>query len=281
MRRLPAYSDAFTYEALTRVPAVLPPEEITPEWAWGGSWGAGVKVAVFDSGIEGDHPGLAGPPVAGYVAFSQAEDGTIVPNDQPHRDLFGHGTACASIIRQIAPECELYSVQVLGSDLGGKAAVLAEGMRWAIEHRMHVCNLSLGTTQREFFAQLHHLADLAYFHNVLLVCAANNLPFPSFPAVYASVISVACHGRTDRDVYLYNPHPPVEFGAPGIELEVPWRDGTRITVSGNSFAAPHMTGHAARILGKHPGMTPFETKSVLRMLAENTVKGIDASGNPQ
>src|SRR4029077_10201922 len=110
------------------------------------------------------------------------EDGPMMNND-PHNDDFGHGTACAGIIRSIAPECELYSVKVLGKNLTGQALVFAQGLRWAIQEGMHACNLSLGTPRREYFAALHELADAAYFRNAPLVAAGNNMPIPSFPSV--------------------------------------------------------------------------------------------------
>jgi subtilisin family serine protease len=104
---------------------------------------------------------------------------------------------------------------------------------------------------------------------VALVAAANNVPIPSFPSVYAAVISVAAHDGTDPERLYYNPSPPVEFGAPGIDVRVAWQNGERITATGNSFAAPHITGLIARILGQHPGLTIFQLKSVLRALAGN------------
>ncbi len=267
--RRPAYSSAFALDSLRDTPANLPTAEITAQWAWGDSTGKGVKVAVIDSGIESGHPGLGELPVAGYAAVTFASDGSLGYDVSPHTDTFGHGTACAGLIRGIAPECELYSVQVLGPTLGGSGAAFAGGLRWAIENGMQVCNLSLGTTKKDFFGVLHELADLAYFKNVMLVSAANNMPIPSFPSVYGSVISVACHESKDPYLFYYNPNPPVEFGAPGIDLRVPWLGGEWRTTSGNSFAAPHLTGLIARILGKHPGMSVFEMKSVLRALAGN------------
>ena len=56
----PAWSSAFAPEQIRRIPAVPHLEAITREWAWGGSTGAGVKVAVIDSGIDNDHPAIAG-----------------------------------------------------------------------------------------------------------------------------------------------------------------------------------------------------------------------------
>jgi len=269
IERRPAFSAAFAPEALRQLAPIPPLDEITAEWAWGDSTGKGVKVAVIDSGIESSHPGLSGPPVAGYVRITEDPDGALCHDTSPHADAFGHGTACAGIIRGIAPECELYSVQVLGPRCGGKGIIFAAGLRWAIDNGMQVCNLSLGTTMKDFFGILHELADLAYFKNVMLVAAANNMPIPSFPAVYSSVISVACHDLKDPLLYYYNPEPPVEFGAPGIGLRVPWLGGGWLTVSGNSFAAPHITGIVARILAKHPALTVFQMKSILRALAAN------------
>jgi subtilisin family serine protease len=263
----PAYSDPFAPGAIPREEPILPLDGVTRDWAWGGSTGQGVKVAVIDSGIDADHPDIDGQ-VSGYVAITQGSDG-LVYDTAPHGDLFGHGTACAGIIRAFAPNCELYSVRVLGSGLIGRGAVFAAGLRWAIEAGMHVCNLSLGTTKTDFFGVLHELADLAYFQRVILVTAANNAPRPSFPSVYASVISVASHDEPDSERFYYNPRAPAEFGARGIDVRVAWQGRDWITSTGNSFAAPHLTGIVARILSKHRSLTPFQVKAVLRALAAN------------
>ncbi len=263
----PAWTAAFTPEGLAFPTPIPVLDEITPDWAWGGSTGRGVRVAVVDSGIEADHPALGGM-VRGGVAVVE-RGGQVVYDDGPHGDDFGHGTACAGIIHSIAPEAELYSVKVLGPTLSGTGSAFAAGLRWAIEHQMHILNLSLGTTKREFYATLHELADTAYFKNTILVTAANNFPQPSFPSVYASVISVACHDQKDPFLFYYNPAPPVDFGAPGIDIQVPWRGGGYISTTGNSFAAPHISGIVALILSKHPGLTPFQVKTILRATALN------------
>lgn len=267
----PAWSDQFTPGMLREITPLEPLENITQEWAWGGSTGQGVRVAIIDSGIDADHPAIGGR-VEGYVAISQGPEGLIY-NTEPHGDVFGHGNACAGIIRSLAPDCALYSIRVLGPGLSGQGAIFAAALGWAIEHEMHVCNLSLGTTRKEFFAVLHELADQAYFRNVLLVTAANNMPIPSYPAMYASVISVAAHELKNPYLFYCNPHPPVEFGAPGIDVEVAWQRGGRITATGNSFAAPHIAGIVARILGNHPGLNLSQMKVILRALAANRAGG--------
>ncbi len=262
----PAWSSAFDPGALPALDPIARIDDITPEWAWGDSSGAGVKVAVIDSGVDASHPAVGS--VEGYLSVSQ--DGEeLAYDEQPHEDVFGHGTACAGIIRTLAPDCELYSVRVLGPGLKGRGTVFAGGLRWAIENGMQVCNLSLGSTKRDLFGVFHELTDLAYFQGVMLVTAANNMPVTSFPSLYASVFSVASHDVDDPYRFYYNPDPPVEFGALGIDVRLAWRDGGFITATGNSFAAPHISGLVAKILGKHPGLTVFQMKTVLRALAAN------------
>jgi subtilisin len=266
MTQRPAWSAAFEPDTLPSVERIGPPEEITRDWAWAGSTGAGVRVAVIDSGVDADHPAVGG----GVEYVGIAENGEELEIDtKPHADDFGHGTACAGIIRRLAPDCSLTSVKVLGAGLSGRGSVFAAGLRWAIENSMNVCNLSLGTTKRDFYALLHELVDEAYFANVVLVTAANNMPLASYPSTYSSVISVASHNVRDREVYYFNPRPPVEFGAIGIDVRVPWLNGEWITATGNSFAAPYVTGLVARLLGKHSGLSVVHVKGILRALADN------------
>ncbi len=77
----------------------------------------------------------------------------IKPDEKP-TDVSGHGTACAGIIHSIAPEAEIYSVRVLGRNMGGRAIQFAAGLDWAIENDMQVVNLSLSTSLRGLFRTL-------------------------------------------------------------------------------------------------------------------------------
>jgi subtilisin family serine protease len=226
-------------------------------------------VAVIDSGIEAGHPAVG--QVAGAIALEPGEDDADDPvlTEGPHEDLTGHGTASAAIIRIAAPDCALYSVRVLGRTLRGKASVFAAGLRWAINNGMHVVNMSLGVVDRRTAPAFQVLADEAYFRRVILVSAMNNLPVPSYPSQYPAVLSVAAHEGTDPFRFDYNPTPPAEFGAPGIDIEAAWLNGTTVKVTGNSFAAPHISGLVARLLSAHPGLTPFQVKTVLHDLAAN------------
>jgi len=242
--------------------------------AFEGSTGRGIKVGVIDSGVDNDHPAIAGA-VQGWAEPILDDEGNVTFNLEPHEDLYGHGTACSGIIRDIAPDVDLYSVRVLGKRLSGKAATFSAGLRWAIDNGMQVVNLSLGATVREFYSVFHELTDEAYFKGMILVTAANNMPIVSYPSLYATAMSVACYEGVSVDEpieFYYNPLPPVEFGARGVDIRVAWREGGYINATGNSFAAPHITGIASLLLEKHPNLTAFQVKTVLRSLAKNVRK---------
>jgi len=260
---LPAWSLTADQAATLRDPAW--PGRFTREWAWGGSTGKGVRVAIVDSGVEPGHP-LVGE-VQQAVTIGDPDKVEVLPDTEG--DLCGHGTACAGIVRSIAPDCEIVSVRVLGAGYTGSGPVLMAGLEWAVDEKFDLINMSLSTTKRQFSEFLHELADDAYFNNSLIVASAHNMPVESYPWRFSSVLSVGSHDQKGPLTFFYNPDPPVEFFAPGLDLDVPWIGGSTLRCSGNSFATPHMTGICALILGKHPELTPFQLKSVLHGTATN------------
>jgi subtilisin family serine protease len=246
------------------------PDAVTAEWAWAGAGGAGVSVCILDSGIERAHP-LVGE-VQRAVVVEVGEDGEAVISDDEEGDLCGHGTACAGIVRSIAPECELVSARVLGAGYTGSGEVLLAGLRWAVEQGFDIVNMSLSTTKQRFASTLHELADAAYFKRTTIVASAHNMSVESYPWRFASVISVGSHEEDDPLVFYANPEPPVEFFARGVEVPVAWLGGETIRCTGNSFATPHVSGICALIRSKHPNLTPFELKSVLYLIAANVAR---------
>ncbi|MEV4293174.1 S8 family serine peptidase [Microbispora rosea] len=271
-------------------------EDVTREWAWGGDGtggdgtggdgtgdgtgvdgtgdgvagradGSGVRVCVLDTGVDGGHPRVGG--LERSLVVADGEDLTVVDCDPV--DPVGHGTACAGVIRSIAPAVSLTSVRVLTDGRSGSGAALLAGLRWAVEEGFDLVNLSLSTTRSRYLPDLHELADRAYFRRCLLVASAHNMPVVSFPWTFSSVISVASHDEPDPMTYYYNPAPPAEFLARGVRVPVAWRRGREIRSTGNSFAAPHITGICALILSRHRWMTPFQLKSVLYLAASNVV----------
>jgi len=264
---MPAWSEPFMEEVRASLARRAGVPLIDREWAWGGATGSGVTVAILDSGVEGDHPSVAGRLVESVAVEIVDEEAQVVP-DQPV-DLFGHGTACAGIIVGLAPEVEIVSVRVLGADLRGKGVAFLAGLEWAVERSVQAMNLSLSSKSERLFPFFHETVDDAYFKNVALVSAVNNVPGLSFPSTFSSVFSVAAHATPDPETFFYNPAPPVEWGAWGVDVPVAWKDGGSTVATGNSFAAPHMAGLVARIQSKHPGLTPFEVKAILAAIANN------------
>jgi subtilisin family serine protease len=262
---LPAWSLPADAVDQLAVPVAWPGRP-TREWAFGGSTGAGVGVCVLDSGVDGTHPRVA--PLASSVAVV-LEDGvpTVVPDEDG--DVCGHGTACAGLIRTLAPECELHSVRILGAGATGGGEVLLAGLRHAVESGFRVVNLSLSTTKKHLAEVLHELADAAYFRRAVLVASAHNMRVESYPWRFSSVVSVGSHEQDDALAWYANPEPPVEFFARGVDVEVAWPGGGTMRCTGNSFAAPHLAGVCALILAKHPELTPFQLKSLLYLTATN------------
>ena len=263
-------------EPFTNIPALarrMRLRGISRDWAWGGSTGAGVRVGIVDSGLETSHPLLAGR-VVQSVAVELVDGEPQVLPDESGEDLYGHATACGGIILGLAPEVELISIRVLGADLRGTGTAFAAGLEWAIDQGINVLNLSLSSKSETLFPVFHDLVDRAYFKRVALVSAANNVPAPSYPSLFSSVFSVAAHGEPDPWRLYYNPAPPVEFGAWGVDVPIAWKDGGSTVATGNSFAAPHVAGMVALILSKHPGLAPFEVKAILAAVADNPRRSI-------
>ena len=263
---LPAWS--LPADAVDRVRLEIRwPDRVTREWAFDGATGKGIRVCILDSGIEVGHP-LVGD-VQGLYAISLDGEGETIVSEDEQGDTCGHGTACAGIVRSLAPECELHSVRVLGGGYTGSGKVLVAGLRWAIEQGFDVVNMSLSTTKRDLAGTLRELADSAYFQRTVLVASAHNMPVESFPWRFSSVISVGSHESPDPMTFYFNPEPPVEFFARGLEVDVAWLGGSTLRTTGNSFATPHVTGLCALVLSKHPELTPFQLKSVLSLTANN------------
>ncbi|NOZ20833.1 MAG: S8 family serine peptidase [Planctomycetes bacterium] len=237
---------------------------IGPEAAWGGGTGRGVKVAIVDSGVDGTHPLLKGR-VAGGVVVGEAGE-RISYMDHDGRDSSGHGTACAGIITRIAPEAEIVSVKVLGTE-GATGRTFIAGIAWAIERECQVVNVSIGTTDRRYLEALYELAEIAYYNDAILIAAAENTGRRSFPSTFSSLISVDYDDIRDPLRFLYAPRNRIEFVAPGVNIEAPVPGGGTMLHTGSSFAAPHISGIVALILSKHPGMKPFEVKTVLHTIA--------------
>jgi subtilisin len=253
---------------------------IRPETLWQGRTGRGVRVAVVDSGIDTEHPDLKGKVKESVEAVT--EDGRIEFRPSTSGDQAGHGTACAGIITSVAPDVDLYSVKVLGPKASGSGDMFLVGLDYAIKQKFRVINLSLGTTKRDFFAPLHDLLDRAYQAGCIVVSAANNLPYPSYPSIFSSsVVSVVKRAGGDPFNFGYRYGQVIELVAPGVEVKTTWPGGGYRQLTGNSFACPYVVGIIALIVEAYPNLTPFQVKTILYTIAQrNREKAAALAQNP-
>jgi len=229
-----------------------------------------VDVAVVDSGVDATHPDLAGRVVRAVRVDDIGADCRIVEGPVPQNaDVYGHGTAVASIITSLAPNARIIDIRVLNAQNVGSGQALLAGFRYAVEQKIRVINMSLAA-RSEFAAPLNALCERAYVRNQLVVAARRNMPLADegFPAEFSSCISVDV-GRFGSafDVRFREDH-VIEFVGHGEEVEVAVPGGGHTRRTGTSLATPAVTGLCTLLVGAFPGLRPFDVKSLLRAFSQ-------------
>lgn len=228
--------------------------------------GRGVRVGLLDTGVDEEHEDLKGKIKASYELEKSGRGHNCVP--AKGSDAVGHGTACAAIIKDIAPDAELHSIKVIGANAKGSAEELVYGVRWCIENGMHIINASLGTLERRHRDLISEVVDEALLNGVVVVAAANNSGHTAWPANLTSVISVDAEAMEDILSIRYHLKRPIEIEAHGIYVEAPSPGGGTKFYTGTSFACPHASAIIARLLSVYPGLQPFEVRSLMWQLGK-------------
>lgn len=229
-----------------------------------------VAVAVIDSGIDATHPDLAGKIQEAYAVALVGEEYQVVPGQVPENaDLYGHGTAVASIICGLAPNARLIDIRVLDTRNVGAGDALLAGFAHAVSKKIRIMNMSLAA-RATLAAKLHPLCETAYRQNQLVIAARRNMPLTDdgFPAEFSSSIGVDLGKLLSRFQLKFRPHHAIEFIAQGEEVTVAAAGGGYTTMTGTSFATPAISGICALLLGAFPDLRLFEVKSILRWFAE-------------
>ena len=186
--------------------------------AWNATKGAGVTVAVIDSGIDYEHPDLKNS-IVGYTDTTGTSNG---------RDDNGHGTHCAGIIAAqanngvgvsgVAPEAKIYSIKALKANGSGNGDDIIEAINLATEMNVDVISMSLGGI---YWDKLEENAiKKAVNKGIVVVAAAGNEATvqKSYPAAYAGVISVAATNQSNRLTDFSNYGKWVDIAAPGYNI---------------------------------------------------------------
>ena len=261
--------------------------------------GAGIKLAVVDTGVDANHPALVGR-VA--VRHDITGEGVV--------DLNGHGTHVAGIIagagekyRGVAPEATLMSVKVLRGDGSGMMSGVMAGVEWAVDRGARVINLSLGIAGASDGSDALSLTCDAAVDRGAVVCVAAGNDGPGqgsvgSPGSARKVITVGASNDEDA-VADFSSRGPTSDGRvkpdvvfPGYRIVSCRAKGTSLgrvvddlytEASGTSMATPHASGAAALLLQSKPNIAPAQVKELLRVTAKDL--GLPANtqgaGRPQ
>lgn len=235
--------------------------------------GEGVSVCVLDSGVERAlleekfrQRGHILHPIEGGVFTADR----LEPLPYDGRQSTPHGTTVADIVLSLAPRVRLYSADVFGPQGTCEVEVVIRALRWAMDvWHCKIINLSLGVPEQRLQQvqrrqQLLRTIEEAYYKDVLVVAAAHNEhPLTrSYPAAFAPpLLSVDKAHFADPLEFAYHLSEPIEFQAHDRGYLGPFA-----AEPATSWAAPHLTGIAARILSLRPGLKPFEMKAILYWL---------------
>jgi hypothetical protein len=230
-----------------------------------------IAIAIIDSGINPWHYHVQG--VAGGISFHLGASGKVSASVD-FRDELGHGTAIAGVIRERNSRARFYAVKIFHQTLEAPAALLLAAMQWAIQARVNIIHLSLGTEQQDYRKDLKQLCRDAFKKDIVVIAAARALEDQVFPAVFNEVIGVYWNHDCAKGSLICYPQRKVEFGAYGRPRAIPGMP-QELNFRGSSFAAAHVTAMAAEILENNPLASVMWVKEMLR---EKAKEDIDKNG---
>ena len=254
--RLPPWTPSNLVGPLTEKEWDWPHRKLLLPDVWKKHRGAGVKVAVLDTGIDANHDDLKGQIIAAKD-FTGSRSG--------HADKMGHGTHCAGIIAAVeddkgimggSPDLGkdgggLIIAKVLGDDGSGQSSWIARGIEWAISQGAKIVSMSLGSPFRD--DRIIDAIKLGLSADVIFVCAAGNegQRGVGWPGAYEGVISVAAYDKNFQIAPFSSRGPEVDIAAPGVDIlsTVPVNSYARM--SGTSMATPWVASICALLISSN------------------------------
>lgn len=220
-----------------------------------GFTGKGVRVAIFDTGIDYNHQDLA---------YNYAGGFNFITNSFNPYDDNGHGTHVAGTIVAlnngsgvvgVAPNAKVYSLKVLDAEGGGYASDIIQALEWSVNNGIQVINLSFGTINYPGTA-LEDAFIKAEAKGIVIVASAgndgdcgDNTDTVNYPAKFASVISVGAVDKNNQHACFSSSGAKLDLSAPGVSINSTKLGGGNTVYSGTSMASPHVTGAAAVLVG--------------------------------
>lgn len=265
---------------------------------WAQSKGKGVRVAVIDTGVDAGHPQLKGAVDAksgrNFLPKGLKDDnGDPVDRGKENgtTDTVGHGTKVAGIIAArpagktgfvgLAPEATIIPIQQNDADGNGDTSTLAKSIRYAVQAKAQVINISQDTSHAaEPDPDLKAAVDEALAREIVVVASAGNDGAggnvkKTYPASYEGVLAVAASDRNNERASFSQSGDFVDVAAPGVDMISTVPKGGHCLDNGTSFSAPYVAGIAALIRAKHPKWTQRQITAQIEQTAERTIAGRD------
>ncbi|MEV5234168.1 type VII secretion-associated serine protease mycosin [Streptomyces pseudogriseolus] len=305
MRKRPAALGGLLAAALVLVPTTTAHADAIRDrqWAldalhtdriWPTTRGAGVTVAVLDTGVEADHPDLDGNVLEGkdLVGFGAREgDEAWARHGTAMAGIIaghGHGPGDGDGVLGVAPEAKILPVRVILEDKDPARAkarstrgnALAEGIRWAADHGADVINLSLGDDSASAHPEPGEDEAIQYAlrKGVVVVASAGNGGEKgdriSYPAAYPGVIAATAVDRYGTRAPFSTRRWYATVSAPGVDVIIADPDHKYYEGWGTSAASAFVSGAVALLKAAHPDLTPAQVKRLL----EDTARNAPASG---
>ncbi len=230
---------------------------------WETTEGAGIKVGILDTGIDGRHPDLRGM-IKGGV--------NTADSSSPFIDENGHGTHVAGTVAAlnnqigvvgVAPKTELYALKCFSPDGTASLTDIAQAIDWAIDQKIRILNMSFGS--RESSQVLHRAIKTALKHGIIMIASSgNSSESVDYPARHAEVLAVGAIGRNNKVASFSNYDSKLNYVQPGVDILSTWPVSPGYsTLSGTSMATPHLSGICALLLAQAPELTPIQMKKIL------------------
>jgi type VII secretion-associated serine protease mycosin len=261
--------------------------------AWRTTKGQGITVAVLDTGVDDQHPDLAGNVLAGkdMVGFgAQRGDRAWARHGTAMAGIIaghGHGVGNGDGVLGIAPEAKILPVRVILEDgdsartraRNTRGNALAEGIRWATDHGADVINLSLGDDSKSAHPEPAEDAAVQYAlkKGAVVVASAGNGgekgDHISYPAAYPGVIAATAVDQNGTHASFSTRRWYATVSAPGVDVVIADPDDRYYEGWGTSAASAFVSGAVALIKAAHPGLSPAQIKKLLEDTARNAPSG--------
>ncbi len=232
--------------------------------------GSDVRVAVIDSGVNPQFPGLRGRVGKVFDCFHGAKG--LELNELPfgeNSDRTGHGSLVQSCLVSVAPEARIDHFRVLDENNISDSSLLCYVLDHVIDKGYQVINVSLGTSSEYHVPWLVALMKRAYESNIVVVAACSNVGNWLYPATFTYCVSVNAMSAAHAMQVRFHSGSVIEFSGLGVNVPVAGPSDQSIFVSGSSYAAAHISGLCARILEVKPECGPLDVKVLLREYAQS------------